>query len=251
MIIFFRRLREKLLSQNKFSKYLLYAIGEILLVVIGILIALGVNNWNIEIDNKATEKQYITRLIEELDDEINNYNNLKEDFNYQRHSVIALLEIFNEPNPVIKDTASFWRNFSFISRAGPWYNKPVTWTQLVQSGELKLITNENVVTTLFKHYSNLEQTASNFSEYPTQTTSEARKFTATTFSETNSLFSSKNYRPFQGNTAFMQKIFEKKNEFKSLCVRVAVIAGFLESQMEDLIQSAENAKSILGQYLKN
>ncbi|RAJ11763.1 DUF6090 family protein [Olleya aquimaris] len=46
MIKFFRRIRQKLLSENKFSKYLIYAIGEILLVVIGILIALQINNWN-------------------------------------------------------------------------------------------------------------------------------------------------------------------------------------------------------------
>ena len=46
MIKFFRKVRQKLLSENKFSKYLLYAIGEIILVVIGILIALQINIWN-------------------------------------------------------------------------------------------------------------------------------------------------------------------------------------------------------------
>jgi hypothetical protein len=44
MIAFYRRLRQQLLTQNKFSRYLLYAIGEIVLVVIGILIALQINN---------------------------------------------------------------------------------------------------------------------------------------------------------------------------------------------------------------
>lgn len=46
MIKFFRKIRQKLLSENRFSKYLIYAIGEIVLVVIGILIALQINNWN-------------------------------------------------------------------------------------------------------------------------------------------------------------------------------------------------------------
>jgi len=46
MIKFFRKIRQKMLTENKFSKYLLYAIGEIILVVIRILIALGINNWN-------------------------------------------------------------------------------------------------------------------------------------------------------------------------------------------------------------
>ena len=46
MIKFFRKIRQQLLTENRFSKYLLYAIGEIVLVVIGILIALQINNWN-------------------------------------------------------------------------------------------------------------------------------------------------------------------------------------------------------------
>lgn len=46
MITFFRKIRRWLLVENKFSKYLLYAIGEIVLVMVGILLALQVNNWN-------------------------------------------------------------------------------------------------------------------------------------------------------------------------------------------------------------
>lgn len=63
MIKFFRRIRQKLLSENRFSKYLLYAIGEILLVVIGILIALGINNWNGERSRKVLEKEVIEQLF--------------------------------------------------------------------------------------------------------------------------------------------------------------------------------------------
>lgn len=72
MIKFFRRLRQQLLSQNKFSKYLLYAIGEIILVVIGILIALTLNNTN---EKNKLESQVIIvfeDLLEELATDINN-----------------------------------------------------------------------------------------------------------------------------------------------------------------------------------
>jgi hypothetical protein len=51
MLKFFKHIRQRLLSENKFSKYLLYAIGEILHVVIGILIVLSVNNWNAQKSN--------------------------------------------------------------------------------------------------------------------------------------------------------------------------------------------------------
>ena len=62
MIKFFRRLRQELIVHNNFSKYLLYAIGEIVLVVIGILIALQINNWNEEQKLKTIE----LKLLEEL-----------------------------------------------------------------------------------------------------------------------------------------------------------------------------------------
>ncbi len=62
MIKFFRKIRQQLLSENKFSKYLLYAIGEIILVVIGILIALQINNWNEERKLKQQQKVVLKAL---------------------------------------------------------------------------------------------------------------------------------------------------------------------------------------------
>ncbi len=62
MIKFFRKIRQQLLTENKFSKYLLYAIGEIMLVVIGILIALQINNWKEEQKEKKLSKDIIQNL---------------------------------------------------------------------------------------------------------------------------------------------------------------------------------------------
>ena len=68
MIHFFRKIRQELLVKNKFSKYLLYAIGEIILVVIGILIALQINNWNIgRIEKEDEKKSYINIKRQVLD----------------------------------------------------------------------------------------------------------------------------------------------------------------------------------------
>ena len=55
MIKFFRKIRKNMIKENKVSKYMLYAIGEIILVVIGILIALQINNWNNVQKNKQAE----------------------------------------------------------------------------------------------------------------------------------------------------------------------------------------------------
>ena len=71
MIKFFRKIRHQLLSENKFSKYLVYAIGEIILVVIGILIALGINNWNSERLLKKAAYQNLKVLSINVEKDIN------------------------------------------------------------------------------------------------------------------------------------------------------------------------------------
>lgn len=67
MIKFFRHIRQRLLTENKFSKYLLYAVGEIILVVIGILIALQINTWNQGRINAKEERRIFMDLAEELE----------------------------------------------------------------------------------------------------------------------------------------------------------------------------------------
>ncbi len=67
-----------MLSENKFSKYLIYAIGEIVMVVIGILIALQVNTWKIEKVNKNSEEKYLSNIVLDLGKDIANLNNLME-----------------------------------------------------------------------------------------------------------------------------------------------------------------------------
>ena len=70
MIKFFRKIRQKLLTENKFSKYLIYAIGEIVLVVIGILIALQINNWNQSRINTQKEINHLKNILKNLNDDL-------------------------------------------------------------------------------------------------------------------------------------------------------------------------------------
>ena len=56
-----------MLTENKFSKYLIYAIGEIVLVVIGILLALQINNWN----QNITSKNELTQIVKEVRNDLN------------------------------------------------------------------------------------------------------------------------------------------------------------------------------------
>ena len=66
MIKFFRKIRFGMISKNKISNYIIYAIGEIVLVVIGILIALQINNWNEERKDRIQEQNILALLREEF-----------------------------------------------------------------------------------------------------------------------------------------------------------------------------------------
>ncbi|WOD43739.1 DUF6090 family protein [Hwangdonia lutea] len=74
MIKFFRKIRRNLLTEGNTGKYLKYAIGEIVLVVIGILIALGINNWNERKKDRDKEIVYLNRLTTNLNSDIKLYN---------------------------------------------------------------------------------------------------------------------------------------------------------------------------------
>jgi hypothetical protein len=92
MIKFFRKIRQKTLTENKFSKYLIYAIGEIILVVIGILIAIQINNYN-ESRKERSREQVILK-------------NLKEDFLANQKNIDSCLAVhkyhLNELNEYLK-----------------------------------------------------------------------------------------------------------------------------------------------------
>lgn len=78
MIQFFRKVRKEALPKNKFSSYLFYAIGEVILVVVGILVALQISNWNEGLKAKKFEKE-ILALIEQ---------------NLQQDSLAMAMELF-------------------------------------------------------------------------------------------------------------------------------------------------------------
>jgi len=77
MITFFRRILQKLIESGNITKYLLYAIGEIFLVVIGILIALQVNNWNEERKEQKIADELRTSIISELTQDIASIDSLQ------------------------------------------------------------------------------------------------------------------------------------------------------------------------------
>ncbi|MCK5443100.1 MAG: hypothetical protein KAJ23_14535 [Maribacter sp.] len=124
MIKFFRKTRKKLADDNKFFKYSRYAIGEILLVVIGILIALSINNWNESRKDRIQEKEILSEISETIvrnNEILENHMLLIEDIN--RSNEVVILWIENESEYSEEYQKEFHRCFRsgsniFLSSAG-------------------------------------------------------------------------------------------------------------------------------------
>ena len=66
MVKLFRNIRGQLLAENKLVRYLIYALGEIILIIFGILIALQINNWNEKRKEGILEKQILREIQDNL-----------------------------------------------------------------------------------------------------------------------------------------------------------------------------------------
>jgi hypothetical protein len=97
MISLFRKIRQSLLKEHKITQYLAYAIGEIFLVVIGILIALQINTWNEERKNRAYEIKMLRELKSTLDKDIRYFTSQIRMLNAKERSANKLLEYYQTP----------------------------------------------------------------------------------------------------------------------------------------------------------
>lgn len=142
MIKFFRKIRYNLMSENKTGKYLKYAIGEIILVVIGILIALQINNWNENRKERNQELHYLENLKTDLNlniAELDNYITLR---NSRIESANKVLEHFEgKPLTDLNDFAFHTTNIYIWQKFTQHDN---TFQELTNSGNLALISNDSI-----------------------------------------------------------------------------------------------------------
>ncbi|WP_412561468.1 DUF6090 family protein [Winogradskyella sp. MIT101101] len=154
MIKFFRHIRQSMINQNRTKKYLLYAIGEIILVVIGILIALQINNWN---ENRKTDNDFRDKLVlikSELNQDIAFYQELKL---LSEERIIFFTSLYNKEYPDLDLTTTatkISKNFN-PRKFGTGYSS------IKSESHLKKINNQELKNSLIKYY---EETALNYND---------------------------------------------------------------------------------------
>ncbi|WP_340155915.1 DUF6090 family protein [uncultured Winogradskyella sp.] len=140
MIKFFRKIRQKTLIENKFSKYLLYAIGEIILVVIGILIALSINNRNENRKLKEKRVIYYQQLIIDLKSDKAYAKSLISTFEDYLKTYEDYTETFEEPSLNTTKTLHNLRNVKYTVVLMDFETNTIN--TLINSGDISLLPQE-------------------------------------------------------------------------------------------------------------
>jgi len=142
MIKFFRKIRQNMIKENRVSKYFLYAIGEIVLVVIGILIALQINNTNEANKTRAKEVHYLKNIRTDLQLTIQELDQFIKDRNNQIAAASRILEHY-EGKP-IENTNAFNKDIVDIYTWQRFFQINNTFQELTNSGNLAIISNDSI-----------------------------------------------------------------------------------------------------------
>jgi hypothetical protein len=145
---FFNRIRKQLAKENKFFQYSRYAIGEILLVVIGILIALQVNNWNEErIERKSQVKllkELRADLLDNQEEIVVNIGRCNRRLNYSNSIMIYLREK--------REVDDSLKRYIRLIQGSNFFNNSKTTYEYVKSSGLKLLSNDTLRSKITKMY---------------------------------------------------------------------------------------------------
>ncbi len=145
------------MEQNKVRTYLLYAVGEIALVMIGILLALQVNNWNESRINYEKESRYLTSMTRDLEAQIQFLDLKIEREELARGHMESLMNEYRTTNRIMFTEKNGTKFFALSDRATYVINKP-TFTELLSTGNLELIRDEVLRNSIVEYYQRMDLT---------------------------------------------------------------------------------------------
>ena len=134
MLTFFRRIRQTLLGTGQTRKYILYAFGEIALVVIGILIALQINNWNEARKERILGNEYLAKIYTDLKNDFIKLQYILDQFEVQNESALAAAKIMESENQYLVDTLKYRDDLKISSLPVDIERQRNTWDELILSG---------------------------------------------------------------------------------------------------------------------
>ena len=163
MIKFFRKIRQNLLSEGKTGTYLKYAIGEIILVVIGILIALSINNWNEDRKTSNTEIEYLIRLRSDLANDTAYYHRR---IKYADRVIADHKKAFLIAHTEIESSRDFYQSFNNLEWSSESLSiRDITFSEMRNAGQINIIRNDQIKTKLLELYMQVDLAVRHFEEF--------------------------------------------------------------------------------------
>jgi hypothetical protein len=152
MISLFRKIRQNLLTQNRVTRYLAYALGEILLVVIGILFALSINTWNENRKQNELKMVYISRLISDIQQDTLKIQLLKKQLEDSQEIIKNTINILNSEADIDEIFQSMKSYFDKGWMVRSFLTSDNTYLDLEQTGNMGILKNSVKVEDIIQYY---------------------------------------------------------------------------------------------------
>ena len=143
-----------MLTENKFSKYLLYAIGEIILVVLGILIALAINNANEKEKDRITQKTYLKGILSNLSQDVVDLKRILSRDTLQLDAQTTILKAFNDKK-IRNNIPLMLQSIGTFERQVVLKSNGLIFKDMQSSGKTNLITNDSLRLLILDYYTDL------------------------------------------------------------------------------------------------
>ena len=246
MLTLFRRIRKSFIHSNLNSRYILYAIGEIALVVIGILVALQINNWNDEKKDIRFERKMLMEIYSSLSADIENLNQGQENqlslFDANKLIIASLNEqAYNkdEFGELVTSTAA---NLEIVFQTSAF--------ESLRSKGIELVSDDQVRVQLLDLYDIVyPQLLKSYENYNIHLRNEWRPYMIDNFAYSVTDANS------PGDLGFLRlpldwNIIRKDTRMRNIVLLNQFITKALNFQTENVKEQAQELKSLISTYLK-
>jgi hypothetical protein len=244
MIKFFRRIRQRLVNENRFSKYLLYAIGEIVLVVIGILIALQINNWNEDQKNKREAVTMLQNLKAELQGDMLMMDSTIEDLE-RRKECARSLRTFLQSRRMTEDNRALTDCFiwtGYIFKFAPSF---AVYSEIQNSGRLGLIRSDSLKKQMARYRSQVQENERIEGPYEVAL-KEFERMAINYMTDTPHSDEIRLFKQYSLNEERLPELFEDRELYELLThihyftkVEISLKRNFLIPRMESLLETID------------
>jgi hypothetical protein len=238
MIKLFRNIRKNLLKEGNTTKYFKYAIGEIVLVVIGILIALQINNWNEARKDKLQMEVYVDSIKEDL---AYDREELESSHTILKKQIVAgdqIIPIMESDNHTVIDSLEFIMSFNAMTTTTSLVQRDHTWDLLNSTGVVSQFEDAQLKQMLQSYYRDYQLIADGLNNSGNPARLEIRQLKYELFTDVEHRKFFPTSSPVAPNKQSYTAIFENDKVLPK-CRFIASTARFFDPKVLSLIEKGK------------